>query len=180
MSPVSQTPGRGRDAGRWALRFVVTAAILLAVLTPAREFVFRAAGSGRLHAPDLEVLAALSPAIKAHLATALAALVLGGALMVVRKGRAFHRAAGWVWVALVAVTAGSTLFISGLNHGRWSLLHLFTGWTLIALPLAVFWARRHQVVKHRRHMTGLFYGGFAINLFVAFIPGRALWETFFG
>ncbi|MFN3583472.1 DUF2306 domain-containing protein [Phenylobacterium sp.] len=180
MSPVSQTPARGRDASRWALAFGFTAAILLIVMTPARELVFRAARSGRLHAPDLAFLAGLSPAIKVHLAAALAALVLGAVLMAARKGRTFHRTAGWAWVALVAVTAGSTLFITSLNHGRWSLLHLFTGWTLIVLPLAVFWARRHQVMKHRRHMMGLFYGGFAINLFIAFIPGRALWRVFFG
>ena len=28
-------------------------------------------------------------------------------LMVVRKGRTFHRVAGWAWVALVATTAGA-------------------------------------------------------------------------
>jgi uncharacterized membrane protein len=29
-------------------------------------------------------------------------------------------------------------------------------------------------------MMGLFYGGFVINLLIAFIPGRALWMMFFG
>ncbi len=74
----------------------------------------------------------------------------------------------------------STLFITSLNHGRWSLIHLFTGWTLIILPLAVFWARRRQLVRHRRAMMGLFYGGFAVNLVIAFIPGRTMWALFFG
>ena len=27
---------------------------------------------------------------------------------------------------------------------------------------------------------GLFYGGFAINFFIAFIPGRTMWQMFFG
>jgi uncharacterized membrane protein len=29
-------------------------------------------------------------------------------------------------------------------------------------------------------MMGLFYGGFAINLFIAFIPGRTMWTMVFG
>ena len=77
-------------------------------------------------------------------------------------------------------SAGSSLFITSLSPGRFSVLHLLTGWTLMVLPLAVIWARRHDVVRHRRVMMGLFYGGFAINLIVAFIPGRTLWSTFFG
>ena len=107
-------------------------------------------------------------------------MILGSVLMTLRKGRRFHLVAGWVWVSLVAVTAGSTLFITQLNHGSWSLLHLFTGWTLITLPLAVWAAKRHVVAQHRRAMMGLFYGGFAINFFIAFIPGRAMWVMFFG
>ena len=77
-------------------------------------------------------------------------------------------------------TALSTLFITSLNHGRWSLIHLFTGWTLIILPLAVIWAKRRDVARHRRAMMGLFYGAFAINLIIAFIPGRTMWDLFFG
>jgi uncharacterized membrane protein len=57
---------------------------------------------------------------------------------------------------------------------------LFTGWTLIVLPLGVLWARRHDMARHRRTMMGLFYGGFPINLAFAFIPGRTLWRMFFG
>jgi uncharacterized membrane protein len=48
------------------------------------------------------------------------------------------------------------------------------------LPLAVVWARRHDVGRHRRTMMGLFYGGFAINLFIAFIRGRTMWTMVFG
>jgi hypothetical protein len=139
MSSVSQTPPRRPlGFGPWfAISMVVVALILLLSLGPAGAYIVRAAGEGRLHGPDVAVLAALSTPIKIHLATALAAIVLGAVLMLVRKGRVFHRTAGWVWVSLVSVTAGSTLFITSLNHGKWSLLHLFTGWTLIILPLAV-------------------------------------------
>ncbi len=182
MSSVSQTPAR-RPIGfglRFALGMGAVAAIVGLSLTGAGDAVTRMAMSARLHAPDMALFNALSPAIKIHLFTALAALVLGAVLMTVRKGRTFHRVAGWVWVSLVSVTAGATLFITTLNHGSWSLLHLFTAWTLIALPLAVIAARRHQVTRHRGFMMGLFYGGFAINLGIAFIPGRTMWMMFLG
>lgn len=179
MSSISQTPPR-RGLPRYGLAIAFMAAILLMVMTPFRDLVLRAVARGRLHAPDLAYVAGIPLVIKIHLVSALAALALGAVLMSVRKGRTFHRVAGWVWVSIVAVTAGSTLFITSLSPGRYSLLHLFTGWTLIVLPLAVMWAKRHEVAKHRRNMMGLFYGGFAINLFIAFIPGRTVWAIFFG
>lgn len=181
MSSVSQTPRLRRSLPlRWTLVASFTATVLLMAMSPFRDAVLRLAAQGRLHAPNFALFSELSLPIKIHLLTALAALVLGGLLMAVRKGRTFHRVAGWVWVSLVSVTAGATLFIASLNHGAWSLLHLFTGWVLIGLPLAVMAAKRHAVARHRKHMMGLFYGGFAINLFIAFLPGRTLWMIVFG
>jgi uncharacterized membrane protein len=180
MSSVSQTPARRGFNLYFAIAMAVAFLLVGASLTGAWGAIGRMAMSAEVHAPNLALLANLSPAIKIHLATALAAIVLGGVLMTVRKGRTFHRVAGWVWVSLVSVTAGATLFITSLNHGSWSFLHLFTGWTLIVLPLGVMWAKRHNIQRHRRGMMGLFYGGFAINLFIAFIPGRTLWMVFFG
>lgn len=182
MSTISQTPARRPMAfgARLALMAGVIALILAVSLRDAWAPIARIALTARPHLPDLALFAAQSPAIRIHLATALVALLLGATLMVRRKGRAFHRVAGWAWVTLVAVTAGSTLFITSLNHGKWSLLHLITGWVLLVLPLAVIWAKRHNVARHRRAMMGLFYGGFAINLVIAFLPGRLLWTLLFG
>jgi uncharacterized membrane protein len=183
MSSVSQTPPARKSLGfgaRFALGMIAVAAIIVLAMGPFGSGVLRLASQARLHAPNLALLDGLSLAIKIHLATALAALVLGGLLMVVRKGRLFHRVAGWVWVSLVSVTAGATLFITSLNHGSWSWLHLFTAWTLIILPLGVMAAKRHTVAAHRARMMGLFYGGFAINLAIAFLPGRTMWMMFFG
>ncbi|MDB5452416.1 MAG: conserved predicted rane protein [Caulobacteraceae bacterium] len=182
MSSVSQTNPRQRwSFRRWFVISMGVVALILAVaMAPVGDRMMRAAEAAHLHAPDLAVFARLTPAMKVHLVTALAALSLGAVLMLNRKGRIFHRTAGWMWVVLVATVAGSSIFITSLNHGRWSLLHLFTGWTLLVLPLAVIWARRHDVARHRRTMMGLFYGGFALNLLIAFIPGRALWDMMFG
>lgn len=182
MSSVSQTPARKPMS--FGLRFGITMAVVVAIVGLSVGGAWRGivapALSARPHAPDLALFMSLSPAIKIHLIAALAALVLGGVLMTVRKGRRFHRVAGWVWVALAMTTAGATLFITGLNRGSWSLLHLLTGWVLIVLPLAVAWAKRREVRRHRTTMMSLFYGGFAINLFIAFIPGRTLWTVFLG
>ena len=182
MSTVSQTPARPRlgFGARFALSMAVAFAVIALAMGDVLAPVVRIAAHARPHLPDMALFAGLSTVIKIHLLTALAALLLGGVLMAARKGRIFHRMAGWTWVSLVAVTAGSTLFITELNHGSWSLLHLFTGWVLLMTPLAVFWAKRREIRRHRRTMMGLFYGGFAINLFIAFIPGRTLWMMVFG
>jgi uncharacterized membrane protein len=134
----------------------------------------------RPHAPDLGLLMAQPAVIKVHLFAALAAIGLGAVMMLSRKGRAFHRAAGWTWVGLMAVVAGSSLFITGLNGDHWSLIHLLSGWTLIVLPLAVLAARRHEVKRHRGTMMGLFYGGLLLAGALAFIPGRLMWNLFLG
>lgn len=182
MSSVSQTPGRNPIGSGLRFALIMAAAVMVVALAMdgALAPVTRMAATAHPHGPDMGLFWALSPATKVHLLTALAALALGAVLITVRKGRTFHRVAGWAWVSLVSVTAGATLFIAELNHGAWSLLHLLTGWVLIVLPLAVFWARRREIRRHRRTMMGLFYGGFAINLLIAFIPGRTLWMMFLG
>ena len=171
MSSVSQTPLR-RPLG-FAFRMAVAAVAAVVVgMAPAARYL--------PHAPDLALYAGLPLTIQLHIAAAVGALALGAVLMLVRKGRLFHRAAGWVWVSLAGLVVGTSIFITELNNGAWSLVHLFTGWTLIVLPSAVMWAKRHDVARHRRTMMGLFYGGFAINMFIAFIPGRTMWNMFFG
>ena len=181
MSSVSQMPADGWSFRRRFLLSMGAAGVVVGLaVSPGGRAIVDVAAHVRVHAPDWAVFAALSPVIKIHLLAALGALGLVGVLMSARKGRTFHRTAGWLWVGLVSLVAGSSLFITSLNHGRWSLLHLFTGWTLIILPLAVIWARRHNIARHRRSMMSLFYGGFAINLFIAFIPGRTMWMMLFG
>lgn len=181
MLSVSQTTAAGRSPRRrLVVIFAAVAGLVGVAIAPNIGGIAERVARARMRAPDLPLISSLPIAIKIHLATALTALLLGSALMMVRKGRWFHRTAGWVWVSLVALVAGSSLAITSLNPGRYSLLHLLTGWTLIILPLAVVWAKRRDVPRHRRAMMGLFYGAFALNLTIAFIPGRVLWRVFFG
>ena len=131
------------------------------------------------HWPDLALLLSQPPAMQAHVLAALGAVVLGAALMLRRKGEAFHRVGGWVWSALLMTVALSSLFIFNLS-GTWSYLHLFSGWVMVFLPLAILFARRHQVTRHRTLMMALFYGSLLISGGLAFLPGRLMWQLFFG
>lgn len=132
------------------------------------------------HGPDLERLAATSPVILIHLAFGLLALLVGAILMAGRKGPRLHRILGWGWVAAVGIVAASSLFIRTVNPGHFSFIHILSGYVIIALPLAVAAARRHDVERHRRYMSGLFYGGFAVNLIFVLLPGRFVWNLFLG
>ncbi len=108
---------------------------------------------------------------------ALAAVGLGAAMMLRRKGQRFHRVANWF--GLMMSVALSSLLIRESNGGA-SFLHLFAAWVLVFLPLAVWFARRHQVVWHRALMMLLFSGSLLISAALAFLPGRLMWRLFFG
>ena len=134
----------------------------------------------RLHAPDLGLIASAPPAVQLHLAGIAVAIVVGVALMAGTKGRTMHRVLGWTWVAAMMTGAVSSLFIRMLNHGAFSYIHLISGWTIVALPMAVAAARRHKVRLHARLMTGLFTGGLMFAGVLAFVPGRLMWRLVFG
>lgn len=132
------------------------------------------------HLPRLSLLAEVSPAIKIHLAAVLLALGVGAVLLAGVKGTRAHRILGWGWVVFMAVGAIASIFIRIVNHGAFSWLHLFTGLTLVSLPIGVMAARRHNVRVHGRTMTRLFVGGLIVAGLFAFMPGRLMWEMVFG
>jgi uncharacterized membrane protein len=132
------------------------------------------------HTPDLAPLAAAGLAVQAHVASAVTAFLLGLAMFARVKGDGLHRAIGWAWVAAMFVTAASSLFITGINGDAYSLIHLISGWTLVALPMAVYAARKRRIAVHRRAMTGLFLGGLVIAGALTFLPGRVMFRVFFG
>jgi len=120
-------------------------------------------------------------AVRIHLAAALSALVLGVAIFLNRKGRVAHRTMGWTWAALMIVVAASTLFITEINPGRYSFIHLFVGVVAVTLPLGLYAIKaRHDVGRHRRSMTSLFLGALILTGAFAILPGRLLWRVFVG
>jgi len=72
--------------------------------------------NARPHAPDLALYVGRSLTVQLHIAGAVGALALGAVLMLARKSRRFHRAAGWVWVSLAALVVGASIFITELNN----------------------------------------------------------------
>lgn len=167
---------------RLFLTLAAIAALALGVTLVALngDGVVKAAGRSQgLHAPDLGVLFAQPPIVVGHVLVAVAALVLGGVMLVSRKGARFHRAAGWVWIALMAAVAGSSFLLTSLQGGL-SPIHISSGLTLVLLPFAAHAARTHAVRRHRALMLWLFWlmlvGAAAFTL----VPGRLMWALFFG
>jgi len=120
-----------------------------------------------------------------HLATVLPAFVLGTWLLLSsRKGSPGHRLIGKVYMVLMLITAGLTLFMPAavgprvLNH--FGFIHLFSLLTFNAIPRAYLAARQHDLAAHRRHMIALYVGALLIAGAFAFAPGRLLHHWLFG
>lgn len=116
------------------------------------------------------------PEVFVHVVSMLGATVLGGWLLVGRKGRAAHRVGGWAWVGLMATAAVSSLFIRSTlpGLGGFGPIHLLTLMVMLQLPLGVFLARSHRIERHRRVMRGLHLGGCLAAGAFTLLPGRFL------
>jgi uncharacterized membrane protein len=158
----------------------IAAVVLSAAIMPFAPEIVRALSHVELHAPDFALWAQVSWVVKLHVYAALTALAIGTAILLRRKGTGFHKTLGWAWVIAMGTTAISSLFIMELNRGFFSFVHLISGWTIIALPMAIFAIRNRKVETHRRAMTGMFVGGLLIAGALSFIPGRVMFEMFFG
>ena len=129
----------------------------------------------------LAPLLAAPAVIQLHAFAALAAFALGAVQLSAPKGTIPHRVFGWIWAALMLAVVISSFFIHTIRlWGPWSPIHLLSIFTLIMLPLAVLRARRHQVERHRRAMTGLFAGALVIAGIFTLLPGRIMHEVVFG
>ena len=132
------------------------------------------------HAPRWDLLAAAPAIIRLHIAAAVFAFLIGSVILIGVKGTALHKALGWSWIVCMGTTAVSSLFIKVINPGHWSFIHFLSGWVIIALPMAVVAIKRKNVKMHRRLMTGLFVGGLVIAGAFTFVPGRLMFQVFFG
>jgi len=129
----------------------------------------------------LAPLLAAPAVIQWHALAALGAFGLGAVQLAAPKGTIPHRLFGWIWATLMLVVVVSSFFIHTIRlWGPWSPIHLLSVFTLIMLPLAVLKARRHQVDKHRRAMTGLFVGALLIAGAFTLLPGRIMHAVVFG
>lgn len=129
----------------------------------------------------LAPLLAAPAVIQWHAFAALGAFGLGAVQLAAPKGTIPHRLVGWIWATLMLMVVVSSFFIHTIRvWGPWSPIHLLSLFTLVMLPLAVLNARRHQVAKHRRAMTGLFVGALVIAGAFTLLPGRIMHDVVFG
>ena len=115
-----------------------------------------------------------------HIATILVALLLTPVMLVRRRGDRLHRRLGYVWVALMAVTAAVSFGIRDINEGALSPIHILSAFTLGALPLIVWFARRHQHARHRNMIRGMVVGALLTAGFFTFPFDRMLGRWLFG
>ena len=156
----------------------LVAAILVVALVP--TLAGRGIPGVAPHAPDWALWIALPLKIKIHVLAALTALGIGTIILFRRKGTGFHKTLGWTWVIAMATTAISSLFITGVNGNAYSFIHLFSGWTIIGLPMAIYAIRNRKIETHKRAMTGMFVGGLLIAGALTFLPGRFMFEFLLG
>ena len=131
------------------------------------------------HAPNLALLAHVSPVIVVHLVFAVIAFAVGLIQLLGPKGTMAHRILGWTWVVMMATVAVSSFFLHALNPKGFSVIHLLSIFVLCMLPLGVYAAKKHDVNRHGRVMTNLFIGGMIVAGVFTFFPGRLMWQMFF-
>lgn len=130
---------------------------------------------------SLAPLLAAPLAIQLHAFAAMGAFALGLFQFAAPKGTLPHRTLGWIWVGLMLVVAVSSFWIHEIRlFGPWSPIHFLSIFTLVTLPLAVYAARKHKVITHKRAMAGLFLGGLVIAGLFTFVPGRLMARVVFG
>ena len=122
-----------------------------------------------------------SAGIQVHVYAALAATVLGAAILFRRKGTPRHRLAGKIWVGLMVIVALSSFGIHEIMlWGCWSPIHILSVTTLISLAVGVQRARRHDVTGHRITMQATFFGALVIAGLFTLLPGRLMYDVVFG
>jgi uncharacterized membrane protein len=119
--------------------------------------------------------------IQLHIISATSALVLGAFVLFRRKGTPVHKKLGWLWCALMLVTAGSAIFINEIQLvGPFSPIHLFSLLTFYGLVQGIRAIRRRDVKAHRAAMQGLYFLALMLAGTFTLLPGRRMHAMLFG
>ena len=147
----------------------------VAVVGSAVVFLLTVAALGNMAFSSLKIPAPLrSAAVQVHLATVLLALPLGISQLVLPKGTLRHRTIGYVWCALMTVTAIVSFTVHTINPGGIDPIHIFSVLTLISVPMIIYFGRTGRVDRHQRVVLSLMVGALVIAGLFTFLPGRAL------
>lgn len=119
-------------------------------------------------------------AIQIHALAALSLIPLTVIQFWRRKGGVNHRVLGWIWVALMAVTAVSSFWIHSIRLiGPFSPIHVLSLITIFGLFGAIRARRAGLVPQHRRIMMMITAGWAGAGLFTL-LPGRLMFQAVFG
>lgn len=130
---------------------------------------------------SLDPLLAAPLQIQIHATAALAAMLLGGIVLVLRKGTPLHKALGRTYAALMFAVATSALFINEIKLiGPFSPIHLFVVLTYVALAMAIWHIRHGRVEQHRAWMISLYFGALILTGAFTLLPGRRMHDVLFG
>ena len=130
---------------------------------------------------NLVLFSEASPIIFLHLMFAVLAIVIGAIQFICKKGTTLHRGLGYVWViAMVVICLSSfgikTIMPSGI-FGGFSPIHLLSIWVLFQLARGIYFARRHEIARHRKCMVYTYVGGLLIAGAFTLMPGRFLYKV---
>jgi uncharacterized membrane protein len=129
----------------------------------------------------------LPPPVAIHLTFALVALVLGPFALWARKGSRPHRAAGYMWVAMMVGAAVSAMFIRDYrlpNIAGYTPIHLLVIATFHGV-IRGLWAIVHgEVATHRKAMQQTYFlacvGAGVFTLLPGRYLGHLLWHQTLG
>lgn len=123
-------------------------------------------------------------AVQIHLTTVAPAFAIGTwQIFFSTKGGRAHRTLGYLYLALMSITAVAALFIRSLMPDGpffgFSPVHLFVPLTLLGVVGALRGAWTHDIRMHRGAMLGTYIGGILIAGGLTFLPGRVMYNVFF-
>ncbi len=119
-----------------------------------------------------------------HMATVLPCVVIGAMLLLLKKGKGFHKYFGIIYMILMFATALITLFMPAFvgprlfNHFGW--IHSFSVLTIYSVPTAYRAIKKGNVKKHKSTMINLYFGAIIIAGAFTLVPGRYLHHFLFG
>jgi len=121
--------------------------------------------------------------IKVHIVSALTVVALSPLqFWGLRKGSMAHRVAGYGWLLAMLLVAISSFWIKTnfplqiMGYGPIHLLSLLALYSSVMIPL---YARKHNVIAHRKTVRGLSIGFWLAAVFT-FMPPRIMWQMLVG
>lgn len=118
-----------------------------------------------------------------HLFPALVSVLVGGLVLIFKKGTKTHVALGRLWAALMAFVAISGLFILGGPleiYKGYGYIHLLSVYTLISLTVAIVAIRRQKFKVHAIAMITTYLGLCGAGVFAVLMRDRILNVLVFG